>query len=165
MRAGFTSNVLTFLTCTSHFFNAFRAADMANVQTATGNFRQIQHAANRFHFGKYRTRSHIVMGSYATFTFRFFAQCITDQCVFAVHQHRLPQFAQLLRTFEELPVVYITEVVVDTAIATGRNEAFEADNAHFIQLMQTVDVVRHQATELCRIDSQLAFSGIELQFN
>ena len=105
------------------------------------------------------------MGSYATFTFRFFAQCITDQCVFAVHQHRLPQFAQLLRTFEELPVIDVTEVVVDTAIATGRNEAFEADNAHFIQLMQTVDVVRHQATELCRIDSQLAFSGIELQFN
>ena len=32
---------------------------------------------------------HIVMGSYATFTLRFFAQCVTDQRVFAVHQHRL----------------------------------------------------------------------------
>ena len=165
MRAGFTGNILAFLTCTSHFLNAFRAADMANVQTATSNFRQIQHAANRFHFGKYRTRSHIVMCGYATFTFRFFAQFVTDQRVFAVHQHRLSQFAQLLRTFEELPVIDVTEVVVDTAIATGCDEAFEADNAHFIQLMQTVDVVRHQATELRRIDSQLAFGGIKLQFN
>ena len=105
------------------------------------------------------------MGSYATFTLRFFAQCVTDQRVFAVHQHWLAQFAQLLRAFEELPVIDVTEVVVDTAIATGRNEAFETDNTHFIQLMQTVNVVRHQATELCRIDSQLSFSGIELQFN
>ncbi|MNC65229.1 hypothetical protein D3C75_1155010 [compost metagenome] len=54
MRAGFAGNILAFLTCASHFSHAFRAADVANVQAATGNFCQVQNAANRFDFGEDR---------------------------------------------------------------------------------------------------------------
>lgn len=105
------------------------------------------------------------MSGYVIFMFCFFVQFVINQCVFVVYQYWLIQFVQFLCIFEELLVVYIMEVVVDIVIVIGCNEVFEVDNVYFIQFMQMVDVVRYQVIELCCINSQFVFSGIEFQFN
>ena len=105
------------------------------------------------------------MGGHAPFSFRLFAQLIADQRVFAVHQYRLLHLGQLLYAFEELPVVNVAEVIVNPAIAAGRDEAFEPHHAHFIQLVQPVKVIGDQAAKLRGIDGQLAFRGVEFQLN
>ena len=73
VRARFTSHILPFLTGAGHFGYPFRAADMTHMQAATGDFRQIQNAANGFHFGEDRPRGYIIMRRHAAFPFRLFA--------------------------------------------------------------------------------------------
>ena len=152
VRTGFAGDVLTLLTRAGHFGDPFRAADVAYVQAATGDFRQIENAADRLDFGEDRTRRDIIMCRHAALSFCFFAELIADQRIFTVHQHGLLHFGQLLRAFEKLPVVNVAEVVVDPAIAAGGDKAFEAHHAHFIQLMQAVQIIGNQAAKLRGVD-------------
>ena len=82
-----------------------------------------------------------------------------------MHQHGLLHFGQLLYAFEELPIVDVAEVVIDPAVTAGGDEAFESHHSHFIQLMQSVEVIRDQAAKLRGIDGQFAFRRVEFQLN
>ena len=106
------------------------------------------------------------MRRHAAFAFSFLAKLIADERIFAMHQYRLSHFSQLLRAFVELPVVNITEIIIDTAVTAGGNKAFEADNTDLIQLgKQAIEVIRDQTAKLRSIDGQLAFCRIKFQFN
>lgn len=80
------------------------------------------------------------MRRYATFAFSFFAQLIANQSIFAMYQYRLVHLSQFLRAFVKLPVINVAKIIIDATIAAGGDKALEADNAHFVQLMQPIQL-------------------------
>ncbi len=77
---------------------------------------------------------------------------------------RLPQFAQLLRTFEELPVVYSRK-----SLSIPRSPQVATKHLKPQRPLHPAHAdgrcCKTPGHQLCRIDSQLAFGGIKLQFN
>ncbi len=82
-----------------------------------------------------------------------------------MYQYRLVHLSQFLRAFVKLPVINVAKIIIDATIAAGGDKALEADNAHFVQLMQPIQVIRDQTAQLRGVDGQFTFCRVKLEFN